>query len=413
MQNGRKLASCRFGAEFPPKGSLILNKKFSLSITISLIALTAAVTFILTMWFSMSRFNLMLKEVDRLSGKYQRLEELDALVQREYYTDVSQDDIIDGMLAGYVAGLDDRYSMYRPEKEMEAFEDSNTGVYTGIGVTVQKTEENEALIVEISEGGAAEKAGLLPDDRIIAVNGTSVKEDYEKTIGTIASEEGTTVIVRIRRASSGTEEDFTLTRSKIDETTVSGKMLEHRVGYIRITKFRSVSVQQFESVFHDLRGKGAEGFIFDVRENGGGILSALESIVDPLLPEGELAFSYDKAGNATAILKSDSESIDLPYVVLVNGHSASAAELFACVMRDYGGAVLVGEKTFGKGVMQTSYELSSGGVTLTTATYATGKTPCYHGIGLEPDILSVPDPESEEDTQLNDAQQKILELINA
>ena len=388
-----------------------MNKKFSLSLTVSLMALTAAVTFILTLSFSQNVFNRKLREVDRLSGKYERLEELDALVEREYYTDLPQDDIMDGILAGYVAGLGDRYSEYRPEKDMAAFEDSNTGVYTGIGVTVQKTEDNEALVVEISEGGAAEKAGIVPGDHIIAVNGILVSEHYEEALKAIAGEAGTTVEIRVRRKSSDTDQLFTLTRTKIDEVTVSGEMLEHRIGYIRISKFRSVTVQQFETVLQELRGKGAEGIIFDVRDNGGGMLSALESIVDPLLPEGDLAFSYDKDGNAETILKSDSNALDLPYVVLVNGYSASASELFACVMRDYGNAVLVGEKTFGKGIMQTSFQLSSGGVTLTTATYATGKTPCYHGVGLEPDVLSVNDPESETDTQLKDAQAKMLSMI--
>lgn len=381
--------------------------------TVSLMALTAAVTFILTLSFSQNRFNSKLQEVDRLSGKYERLEELDALVQREYYTDLPEEDIMDGILAGYVSGLGDRYSLYVPEKEMKAFEDSNTGVYSGIGVTVQKTEENEALIVAVAEGGAAEKAGVSAGDKIVSVNQVSVAEHYQDALREIAGDSGTTVQVRIRRASTGTEQDYEFTRTVIDEVTVTGEMLEHRIGYIRISKFRTVTVQQFETVLQNLRGKGAEGFIFDVRDNGGGVLSALEAIVDPLLPEGELAFSYDREGNATAILTSDSNSIDLPYVVLVNGNSASASELFACVLRDYGNAVLVGEKTFGKGIMQTSFELSSGGVTLTTATYATGKTPCYQGIGLEPDILSVPDPDAGEDTQLLEAQNQILAMIRA
>lgn len=393
------------------KGRTALNKKISLSMTVSLMALTAAVTFILTLSFSRNQFNRKLREVERLSGKYERLEELDALVQREYYTDLPEEDIMDGMLAGYVAGLGDHYSQYRPEKDMASFEDSNTGVYTGIGVTVQKTEENEALIVAVSEGGAAEKAGIVAGDRIISVNRIAVAEHYEEALTAIAGEVDTTVDIRIRSKTSDTDKDYTLTRSRIDEVTVTGEMLEHRIGYIRISKFRTVTVQQFETVLHDLRGKGAEGIIFDVRDNGGGMLSALEAIADPLLPEGDLAFSYDREGNATTILKSDSNCIDLPYVVLVNGYSASASELFACIMRDYGGAVLVGEKTFGKGIMQTSFDLSSGGVTLTTATYATGKTPCYHGVGLEPDILSVNDPETEEDTQLLDAQSKMLSMI--
>ena len=172
-----------------------------------------------------------------------------------------------------------------------------------------------------------------------------------------------------------------------------------------------MTVSQFENARQDLLKQGAKAFIFDVRNNGGGLLSALEKMVDPLLPEGELAFSYDRDGNASTILTSDSHCEKMPYVILVNGGTASASELFACVLRDYADAVLVGEKTFGKGIMQSTFELSGGGITLTTATYATGKTPCYHEIGLEPDVLALPDPEADKDPQIAAAIETAKDLM--
>lgn len=377
-----------------------MNKKISLSLTISLMALTAAVTFIITLSFSAAQFNAKISDVSRLSEKYQRLDELDAKVREKYYKDVPEDEVLEELLAGYVKGLGDPYSTYYNSDNYQKYEDHNAGVYTGIGITISQMENGDAEIVAVAENGPAAQAGIEAGDYLVAVEGVSVKDDYAEATDRISGENGTAVSITIRKHDSGIEQTLSLTRSKIDETTVTGEMLEHRIGYIRISKFRTVSVEQFSNILNDLIAQGAQAFIFDVRSNGGGMLSALEKMADPLLPEGELAFSYDKEGNASPIIKSDAKQMKMPYAVLVNGGSASAAELFACLMRDYADAVLVGEKTYGKGVMQTTYALSEGAVTLTTATYATGKTPCYHGIGLEPDIVCTPDPESQDDTQL-------------
>ncbi len=390
-----------------------MNKKISLSLTISLLALTAAVTFILTLSFSQKKFNEKISEVDRLSDKYQLLNELDEKVQEAYYQDVPEDDVINGMLSGYISGLGDRYSTYRSASEYAAYEDNNAGVYTGIGISVIQTENGEAEVVSVTENGSAEKAGIEIGDILVAVEDLLLTDHYSEAISMIDGEVGTPVSLRIRKANSGNEQTYSVVRARIDETTVRYEMLDHRIGYIQITKFRSVSVTQFSNALNDLLGQGADGFIFDVRNNGGGVLSALEQMVDPLLPEGDLAFAYDKNGNATTILKSDAEQLEIPIVILVNGNSASASELFACVLRDYAGALLVGEKTFGKGIMQTTFALSSGAVTLTTATYETGITPCYHGIGLEPDVLSVPESDAETDTQLEDAVETMLDRLSA
>lgn len=386
-----------------------MNHKISLGLAVSGMALIAALTFILTMAFSTRVFNQKVSEVDRLSEKYRRLEELDKTVRKEFYTDIDDSLIMNNILAGYIAGLDDRYSTYMTAEDYTASQDRTAGVYTGIGISVQKTEQNEMLIVEVAENGPAKAAGLLADDIIIKIEEFSVSEDYEKAVNAISGEAGSYVHLTVRHAGDGKEQKISVERRVIDETTVQYEMLPNQIGYIRITKFRTVTVTQFETAMNELRTKGAVAMVFDVRDNGGGLLSALEEMLDPLLPEGEIAYAYTKSGEETVIVESDAEMLDMRYAVLMNGNTASAAELFACALRDYADALLVGEKTFGKGIMQTTFPLSDGSaVTLTTATYSTGKTPCYHNIGLEPDVLSVYDSEAESDTQLDDAQTALL-----
>lgn len=380
-----------------------MNKKVSLSFALSMAALVAALTFILTMAASTRIFNQKISEVDRLAEKYQRLEQLDAEVRQYYYTDIDENEIMNGILKGYVNGLGDPYSEYLTAEELSADHIENAGQYVGVGITVSPTENQEVEIIEVFEGGGAHDAGIVAGDIILQVDALPVSEDYDGALDAIVGEEGTYVKLTLRRADQ-TEYTVSVERRKVDEPTIYYEMLENNMGYIRIKKFRTVSVEQFRNALNSLRADGAKGFIFDVRNNGGGMLDALEKILDPLLPEGEIAFSYDKDGNASPILKSDSEQLQMPFVVLTNPYTASAAELFACSLRDYADAILVGEKTFGKGIMQSTFSLSDGGgLTITTATYATGKTECYHGIGITPDVLSIYDAQSDTDSQLEDA----------
>lgn len=385
--------------------------KISLGTVLSLLTLTAAATFVITLSASEKAFNQKVTEIDRLAEKYERLDELDAKVREAYYQDIPENGVLEGMLEGYVNGLGDRYSTYRSNDDLTAYHDNTSGVYTGIGISIQKNEEGFAEIVDVTENSPAEKKGIEVGDMLIEVEGISLKASYNEAIDLIAGEVGTSVSLRIRKKDSGSEKKYSLVRVQLDEITVQSAFLPDQIGYIYISKFRSVTVSQFEEARQDLLKQGAKAFIFDVRNNGGGVLSALERMTDPLLPEGELAFSYDRDGNANAILTSDAHFEQMPYVVLVNGNTASASELFACVLRDYSDAVLVGEKTFGKGIMQTTFDLSGGGVTLTTATYATGKTECYHEIGLEPDVPVALDEDAESDVQLEAAVKTAKDLI--
>lgn len=389
-----------------------MKKQISPGTVLSLMALTAAATFTITLSMSRKAFNEKVTEVDRLADKYDRLDELDAVVRENYYREVPEEDVLDGILTGYVAGLGDRYSVYRSARELTDYEDTTAGVYTGIGITVTKNDDGDVEIVDLAPGGSAEQAGIRKGDLLIEVEGISVRENYTEAINKIGGEVGTSVTLRVQEKASGRQKKLSVKRVHIDEVTVLAKMLDNKIGFIRIEKFRSNTVTQFEEARQKLLKEGAKGFIFDVRQNGGGVLGALEQLADPLLPEGELAFSTTKDGTRETIITSDANYTDMPYAVLVDGGTASASELFACLLRDYSGAILVGEKTFGKGIMQATLALSSGGVTLTTATYETGITPCYHEIGLEPDVLSVYDPEAETDTQLEAAQKALLSRMN-
>lgn len=389
-----------------------MKKQISPGTVLSLMALTAAATFTITLSMSRKAFNEKVTEVDRLADKYDRLDELDAVVRENFYREVPEEDVLDGILAGYVAGLGDRYSVYRSARELTDYEDTTAGVYTGIGITVTKNDDGDVEIVDLAPGGSAEQAGIRKGDLLIEVEGISVRENYTEAINKIGGEVGTSVTLRVQEKASGRQKKLSVKRVHIDEVTILAKMLDNKIGFIRIDKFRSNTAAQFEEARQKLLREGAKGFIFDVRQNGGGVLGALEQLADPLLPEGELAFSTTKDGTRETIITSDANYTDMPYAVLVDGGTASASELFACLLRDYSGAILVGEKTFGKGIMQATLALSSGGVTLTTATYETGITPCYHEIGLEPDVLSVYDPEAETDTQLEAAQKALLSRMN-
>lgn len=385
--------------------------KISLGTVLSLMTLTAAATFVITLSASKNAFNKKITEIDRLADKYERLDELDTKVRDAFYQDVPEDGVLEGMLEGYVSGLGDRYSVYRGDDALTAYHDNNSGVYTGIGISIRKMDDGFAEIVDVTDDGPAEKRGIEVGDILLEVEGISLKASYDEAVDLIPGEVGTSVTLLIRKHDSDTEKKIAVVRAQIDEITVQSAYLPDDIGYIYIGKFRGVTISQFENARQELLKQGAKAFIFDVRNNGGGVLSALEQMTDPLLPEGELAFSYDRDGNASPILESDAHFEKMPYVILVNGSTASAAELFACVLRDYADAVLVGETTFGKGIMQTTFDLSGGGVTLTTATYATGKTPCYHEIGLEPDIVAEYDENAEKDNQIAAAIEAAKDLI--
>lgn len=374
-----------------------MKEKVSLALTISLIVIASSVTFILTYLFGLENYG-------KKGKKYDELQALDSYVRQNFYGDINENELNDGILKGYVSGLNDRYSRYLSADEYADEKSENAGEMTGLGFTLEKTESGYIRVAEVMPDSPVSETDIRPDDLIVAVNGKDViKTGFEESIDAMTATEQITFTVR----RDNTDKDYTLTRRHIDVTTVMGEMLENHVGYIKISGFKENTPEQFEEIFEKLKKDGAKGILFDVRENGGGLLTSLEKCLDPLLPEGIIATAEYSDGHTETIVESDKEETNLPIVVLVNEHTASAAELFAASLRDFGKAELVGVQTYGKGVMQTTTEFTNGGaVVLTIAEYKTSVSECYDGVGLTPDYIV----ENEDtDEQYN----KAVELINS
>lgn len=332
-----------------------------------------------------------LPEGERNPELYYKLAMIDYYYRHVYANKIDEDKLIYGILNGYVAGAEDRYGEYYTADDFKTLTQENEGNTVGIGVYVNYSEEYHAIkILSVMKDSPAAKAGIKVGDLVIAVDGESVGElGYYVVLDKVKGEEGTDVQLTILR--DGEEIKVTATRRKVETETIFYHQYEYdkTVGVIRIVEFNNAVPEQFKNAIEDLISKGVTSLVFDVRSNPGGTLDSVVQMLDYLLPEGDLVYVTDANGKVLRTHKSDAsylKGID-SMSVLVNENTASAAELFACALRDYGKAILVGTKTYGKGSMQTIYMLPDGtGLRLTTNKYNPPKTENYDGVGLTPDI---------------------------
>jgi len=240
------------------------------------------------------------------------------------------------------------------------------------------------LVTAVSSESPAEAAGLLAGDMLIKIDDKDVLAmGYDEAIDSIRGEDGTVVNVVYRRDSEEFAVD--ITRKRVKDSGISYRLIEE-YGYIRVSDFNASTVEDFCYAVDDLVLQGVSGLIFDVRGNSGGLVSAVAEMLDYLLPEGDLVSQTDHKNQTTVLYTSDSHFIDLPMACLINEDTASAAELFACDLRDFRAAELVGETTYGKGVLQTAYPLEDGSaITTTTAYYNPHSGVNFHGVGVKPD----------------------------
>lgn len=368
-----------------PESDDNMNKKISLGLAVSLIAIASAVTFILTSFFSLQSFNEKVVDVNEKAKKYNSLQLLDSFVRENYLGDIDEGKLSDGILKGYVEGLDDKYSRYLSRDEYLAEKSEDEGQLVGLGLTLDKDDSGYIRIANIMPDSPVEDSELREGDIITLIDGMDVRTaGFDESLDAMRGTEGSEIRLTIRRG--GIDKDYTFTRRSIEMITVSGKMLPGYIGYMEITNFKKNTPQQFVEALERLTSNGAKALIFDVRSNSGGIVESLSDCLDPLLPEGVIATAEYKDGHSETLIYSDESKLDLPIVVLVNNRTASAAELFAASLRDFAGALLVGEKTYGKGVMQKTTEFDkNGAVVLTVAKYRTAVSDCYDGVGLPPD----------------------------
>ncbi|MBQ1270131.1 MAG: S41 family peptidase [Clostridia bacterium] len=315
---------------------------------------------------------------------YKRLEELVGVVDKYYVGEYEFEDAMDGILAGYIAGVGDKWSGYYTQEEYEALLEMNENSYVGIGVTISTEEANGYAVTAVTNDSPAQQAGIKPLDVIIEVNGVSTDTfaNYSELVAVVRGEEGTVVNIGVRR---GTEIlHFDITRAALFNPGVEVEMLGE-IGYVYIAGFdKNVDVEFAEKV-NGLINDGAKALVFDVRLNGGGYVDVMSNMLDLLLPEGTIITMSDNKGQTTEY-RSDDGQIDMPMVVLTNEYSISAAEFFAAVLQEYGVATVVGDKTTGKGYAQTLIPLTEGAVNLSTLKYYTPKGASLANVGITPDV---------------------------
>ena len=307
---------------------------------------------------------------------------------------------------------------------MQKSNEESNGVYHGVGMVVQLTEDGYIEITRIYTGAPAEQAGLRTGDRIIAVDGQPVSGENAKTlseaVSMIQGEDGTQVHLTLLRNGETMEAD--VTRAEVSISYVEYSLIGNDVGYVSISQFTGNDVDGFSEALEAFKSAGVSGIVVDLRGNPGGLLADVVKISDMVLPEGLVTYVEDRDGNRQEEW-SDAEYWDIPMVVLVNGMSASASELFTAAMQDYDRATVVGTKTFGKGIVQTliTFAEDGAGMQLTTASYYSPNGRSIHQTGVEPDVVvelsegSVPSntsPDPENDNQLAVALKELRKRID-
>ena len=289
---------------------------------------------------------------------------------------------VDAALDGMVEGLGDRWSYYLTAEAYEAQELRRKNQYVGIGVTVNYEREEGVLILEVMPGSPAEQAGLLAGEVITGADGVSLSgEARYQGSEHIRGEVGTAVTLEILDT-GGARRTVEVVRAPVSTDPVEYRLLEDGTGYVKLANFYDNSAQRLREAVEDLQSQGARALVFDVRNNGGGYLSQLTSMLDFLLPEGPIFISRDRAGRET-VTQSDAACVELPMAVLVNADTYSAAEFFAAELQEREAAVIVGVPTSGKGYSQQTFPLPHGGaMSISTAAYFTGSGISLIGTGL-------------------------------
>lgn len=330
--------------------------------------------------------NGMSKEAVEIKDK---AEILSSYINRFYLNDIDYGKMGDIIYKAMVSGLDDKYAAYYTKDEYKDISEKTKGEFCGIGAYIsQGKNDNSLKVAGVVKGGPAEKAGIKKGDIIVEVDGENIQgKDSSYAVSKMKGKKGTNVSISVVRKGNKKPITFNIKREVIHDNTVSYKMLDNNIGYISVSAFETVTKKQFKSAVDCLEKKNEKGLIIDLRDNGGGLLDTALDMLDQILPKKLVVYTKDKNGVAEEYYTKDDKEIKIPIVILVNGNSASASEVFCGALRDYGKAKLLGTKTFGKGIVQSSFAFRDGtGLKFTTSKYYTPKGINIHGTGFEPDI---------------------------
>lgn len=346
-----------------------------------------------------------------------KIRQIEKTLDTYYVEDYDKELAEELMYTGLVAGVGDPYTYYLSADSLAEQVEKNSGHFVGIGVEIYAGDDGYIVVSSVTPGGPAEAAGILAEDKITEVDGESITGKTAADVSALVKgEEGTDVTLTIFRESTGEVLEKTVTRQDIQVQTVSWRMMDDNIGYISITNFRENTYNQFKEALDTLEAEGMEKLVLDLRNNTGGLVKSAHEIGEELLPEGIMVYTMDKEGNREDTLCDDVYN-DVPMVVLVNGNSASAAEILAGAIQDTGRGELIGTTTFGKGLVQRLFTLPDGsGLNVTIQKYYTPNGTSIHGVGITPDYeVELPEEyaqqtniPAEADTQL----QKAVEVLS-
>ncbi len=312
---------------------------------------------------------------------------LEAYIDEYFLDEIDEKKMAESVYKGVINGLGDDYAAYYTAEEYQEIQEKTEGIYCGIGTYISAdTKSGVITIVKPMKNSPAEKAGVQAGDILYAVDGKEITGmEISQVQALIKGEKGSEVELTLIRERK--EVKAVVTRDEIVEDTVASQMLDDKIGYVQVTSFEQVTSEQFRDAVADLEAKGQEGMIIDLRDNGGGLLDTAVDMLDRMLQEGLVVYSMDKSGYKQEYKAKDPDKFDKPLVILVNGQSASASEVFSGALQEKNVAKLVGTRTFGKGIVQGIFSLDDGSaVKMTTSKYYTPNGKNIHGTGLTPDV---------------------------
>lgn len=362
------------------------------------------------------------KSVDR--STIQKFNEARSILQKAYYENVDNNKLVEGAISGMTDSLNDPYTVYYNKKQMKWFtglQNNTENEYVGVGLPIMLDKNGVVTVLEPYDNSPAKAAGIKQGDKILKIDGKDITGIKDETLiaSMIKGPENTETILTILRESESSTKDIPVMRKKIKAlVNIRSEMLNGNIAYIKLKMFDKNISKNFISQLNTLVKQGAKGLIIDVRDNPGGLYDEVVSLADRLLPEGTIVFTKDKNGKKN-VQPSDATELNMPITVLTNGNSASASEILAGAIKDFKKGTLIGTKTFGKGLVQTTYSFKDGtGLKVTIARYYTPSGVCIQGQGIKPDI-EINLPEKYKDTDVatipkeDDLQlQKAIEVIN-
>lgn len=368
-----------------------MSKKVSLGVAATVTLIAMAVTFSMTMTVSMNMFNNTVSSVKNKERMYNKLSEVDRYVRANEYFDINDDTLNDTIASGYMLGISDRYARYYSAKAYSERVGLANGRLMGIGAAVVKDPSSGyARIIRVYDNTPATNVGLEVGGFITAIGDTSTRSmsDTAAMTSALLGEEGSTVNIKYLTPLRE-EQSFEITHANYTTPSISTvRLMDNGVGYLRIDSFTSGTAVEFRNAVNSLTNQGATSLIFDLRDNSGENLNAALVATDYCVPSGLIAQSQDKGGNVTDLRMSDENEITLPMVCLVNGNTASGAELFANALRKMAGATIVGSTTAGKGVLLSDPQSLSDGsaVVITVGILLDNEGKNWNGTGLTPDV---------------------------